>query len=141
MEDQEKNQALQLSEEIEADYANNVFFVGTVWDIKLLFGELNAGTQGIDWHTSITLPWAQAKLMSYYLQLNIAAHEAEGGKIPIPASMIPPEAPAIAPSNKDKPTASSVGGADQQSPEAIHGKPVVGKRRSDQTRSRSVGGR
>lgn len=72
-----------------SEYANVTNFQPTVWDLKIIFGELTANHHGVDWHTAITLPWAQAKLMSYFLQINIAAQEASEGKIKIPERMIP----------------------------------------------------
>ena len=89
---------------IESDYANNVYFVGTVWDLKVIFGELSPANQAVEWHTSITLPWAQAKLMAYYLGINIAAHEAHNGKVGVPEVMLPPEPPPIAEADKDNPS-------------------------------------
>lgn len=63
------------TEELTSDYANNTFLQPTIWDLKVLFGELTAQGKGIEWHTAITIPWAQAKLFSYYLQLNIESYE------------------------------------------------------------------
>jgi len=73
-------------------YANNTVFEGSIWDLKILFGELTAsqlGPKGVDWHTVITMPWAVAKLMSYYIQVNLAVYEHQHGKIKIPQGMIP----------------------------------------------------
>jgi hypothetical protein len=53
--------------EITSEYANNTFFEPTIWDLKILFGEFTGRTDSVDWHTSITLPWARAKLLAYYL--------------------------------------------------------------------------
>ena len=79
-------------EELSSDYANNVRFEASVWDLKLIFGEYsNSAPQNVEWHTSITIPWAQAKLMLYYLEANVIAHEAQVNKINIPQAMIPPE--------------------------------------------------
>ena len=75
MEEKKKVGPEGTADDITSDYANNVFFVGSIWDLKILFGELTAVEQQVDWHTAMTLPWAQAKLMSYYLQINIALHE------------------------------------------------------------------
>lgn len=79
-------------------YANNVRFEPTVWDLRILFGQLFSQTvaakPGISWHTDVTLPWVQAKLTHFYLGLNIALYEADNGKIKIPAAVLPPlEAP------------------------------------------------
>ena len=77
------------SVDLETDYANNTFFESSVWDLKLIFGEFTGRTNSVDWHTSITVPWAQAKLMAYYLNLNIAFHELNQGPIPIPSPVLP----------------------------------------------------
>jgi hypothetical protein len=76
-------------------YANNIQLELSVWDMKLVFGEFNqyagqqAGQEVVEQHTAITVPWAQAKLLSLYLQLNLAFHEKTNGKISIPPSLIP----------------------------------------------------
>lgn len=88
-------------DEITSDYANNVYYLGTIWDLKLLFGELSSIKGDIDWHTSITLPWAAAKLMSYYLTINVAAHEAQSGPIKVPKAMLPPPPPPIREEDKN----------------------------------------
>src|ERR1700733_9457104 len=76
--------------ELDSDYANNVFFEPSIWDLKLIFGEFSGRADAVDWHTSITLPWAQAKLLHYYLGLNISIHElANRSAIEIPAQMLP----------------------------------------------------
>ena len=95
----ESNDKLQFQrgfDELQSDYANNVAFESTVWDLKLLFGEYSDRLKGVEWHTSITVPWAQSKLMLYYLTLNIRFHELQGGQgINIPPGMTPkkPEPP------------------------------------------------
>jgi hypothetical protein len=82
---------IQPEEEMTADYANNTMFEPTVWDLKLIFGEYSQRAQSVEYHTSITIPWAQAKLLSYFLQANITAHEINFGKITIPNAVMPPE--------------------------------------------------
>ncbi len=82
------------NEEMTADYANNTMFEPTIWDLKLIFGEFSQRTNSVEWHTSITVPWAQVKLMIYYLQANVAAYEINAGKIKVPDPVIPPEWPA-----------------------------------------------
>ena len=52
-------------------YANNVRFEMTAWDLRMLFGQLMPSSEGkgqVDWHTDVTIPWAQAKLMHLYLR-------------------------------------------------------------------------
>lgn len=93
MEEPNKTQPQTEEEEFTSDYANNVLFVGNIWDLKILFGELSAIRPTVEWHTSITLPWELAKLMAYYLEINLAAREAAHGPIRVPRSMMPPEPP------------------------------------------------
>ncbi len=83
--------ALLLSENFSEDYANNVFFQLTWWDLKVLFGEFNQVRKppAVEYHTAITIPWSQAKIMSYFLQVQIAYYEATNGPIKIPSGAIP----------------------------------------------------
>jgi hypothetical protein len=83
--------AKRFFDELTTDYANNVAFESTVWDLKLIFGEYSDRDKSVEWHTSLTIPWAQAKLMQYYLQINIEIHERQHGQISVPNSMLPPE--------------------------------------------------
>ena len=67
-------------------YANNVRFEMTAWDLRILFGQLMPNSEGkgqVDWHTDVTLPWAQAKLMHLYLGMNLTLYERENGQITI----------------------------------------------------------
>jgi hypothetical protein len=80
------------SEDFLSRYANNVQFESSVWDLKLLFGQLQLppGEPGfVQHHTAMTLPWLQIKILSLYLQLNLLIHEALNGKIVIPQSVMP----------------------------------------------------
>jgi hypothetical protein len=75
-------------------YANNVRFEPSVWDLKLIFGELDqkgGGTEEVHLHTAITLPWPTVKLMLHYLQVNVAVHEKENGRITIVSRVWPPD--------------------------------------------------
>ena len=74
-------------------YANHVWYALTIWDLKLVFGQLDEidNTKFIEQHTAITLPWLQAKLMSYFLQVNVAIYEHQHGPIAIPPVVFPPE--------------------------------------------------
>ena len=74
-----------------SEYANNSHFEPSVWDLKILFGQLHpsSGKGSVDWHAAITMPWAQAKLLSYFLRVNIAVHEFRFGKIAIPEPVLP----------------------------------------------------
>ena len=64
----------------------------SVWDLKLIFGQLFKAENGkfdVDWQTEITMPWPQVKLFSYYLQANLALYEATNGTIRLPPSLHP----------------------------------------------------
>jgi hypothetical protein len=97
----------QQPDEIVSEYANNTTLEQTVWDLKLIFGEFSQRSNSIEWHTSITMPWAQAKLLAYYLQLNVEAWELRNGPIKIPDTMIP-EAPPILPEQEQDPAQRAV---------------------------------
>jgi len=58
-----RDMATGSDDELVADYANNTAFEQTIWDLKMIFGEYSQRAGGVDWHTSITVPWAQAKLL------------------------------------------------------------------------------
>ena len=77
--------------EFESAYANNSRFEPSIWDLKILFGQLcqHTGSGSMDWHTAITMPWMQAKVFAYYLSLNIAIHEMETGKIDVHPNVLP----------------------------------------------------
>jgi hypothetical protein len=86
-------------------YANNVFFESSLWDLRLIFGQndqqisLNAVVQ----HTAITMPWPQVKLMTYFMETCLLAHEIQNGRIQIPPNLIPP-VPAEPPKELQTPT-------------------------------------
>jgi len=77
-------------EHLRAVYANYVNFEISDLDLKILFGQLNRlGTKDVDWHTAVTMAWPQAKIMSYYLRVNLAIYEATRAVIKLPAAMLP----------------------------------------------------
>lgn len=98
----------ETSEDFVSDYANNVYLEPTIWDIKAIFGEFTAKTNSIEWHTSVTMPWALAKLLAYYLQINVLAHEIRTGKrIDIPDQM-KPAAPELSPEQQPDPVEQAI---------------------------------
>jgi hypothetical protein len=78
-------------EDFYSGYANNTLFEGTIWDLKIYFGQTDIaqGANVVVQHTAITLPWNYAKIFSYLLQTQIAAREAEDGRIPVPKHIVP----------------------------------------------------
>jgi hypothetical protein len=82
-----------------ADYANNSQLESSNWDLKITFGHVDQslGPNDVVQTTAITIPWAQAKVMHYYLSVHLIGHEAEMGRIVIPTGIIgkfPKEPPA-----------------------------------------------
>jgi len=84
-------------EDYESLYANSVYFQPSEWDLKLIFGEVDNdpkdGTTFVEQHTSISVPWLQAKLMNYYLTLQVGVYEMTHGEISVPQALIPTEYP------------------------------------------------
>lgn len=74
-------------------YTNNVQYQQSEWDLKLVFGQLDWSTDHyvVEQHTAITMAWLQARLMLYYLSIQVGVYEMSHGKIPIPAGAMPPE--------------------------------------------------
>ena len=62
----------------------------------MIFGILDQSGQNqlrVEQHTAMIIPWAQAKLLVYFIQLQIGAYEFQNGKISIPKTLLPPEVP------------------------------------------------
>jgi len=95
-EEQTQDQTLRLQrhENFENWYANNVQYHPSEWDLKMIFGQLDwpdGKTLVVEQHTGITVDWIQAKVMLYFLTLQVAVYELSHGKLQVPASVIPPE--------------------------------------------------
>ncbi len=90
-----------------AAYANNVQLQPSAWDIKLVFGELNQSVDNVtvEQHTSITIAWPEAKVLSYWLQIHVAAYEIENGKIQVPKGVVPPEPDPLTDEQRDNESA------------------------------------
>lgn len=86
-------------------YANNFQIERTIFDLKLIFGQLSesGGKLHVEQHSSVTLPWIQAKLLMYFLQMNIAGFEFQNGKIKIPTDLLPPPLPPLSPEQENDP--------------------------------------
>jgi hypothetical protein len=74
-------------------YANNVHFESSIWDFKMLFGQLDQ-SQGadhtvIEQHTAMTVPWLQVKLMAYFLTVNLTFHQNNNGLVRVPTGVLP----------------------------------------------------
>ena len=71
-------------------YANNVQFESSVWDLKLIFGQLDQANQCFEQHTAVTLPWLHAKIAAYFLVMNVLFHESQLGRLKMPTVVLPP---------------------------------------------------
>jgi hypothetical protein len=80
------------SEDFIVRYANNTYFEPSLYDLRLIFGQLDQklGTNVVTQHTSITLPWPQVKVALYFLANQLAAYEAGHGRVVIEHGIIPP---------------------------------------------------
>jgi hypothetical protein len=87
----------EMADDVSEAYANNIYYEASSWDLKLIFGQLDqsGGKAKIELHTAITIPWAQARLMIYWLRGHIEAHELVNGKIDFPPTVIPPPLPPL----------------------------------------------
>ena len=79
-------------ENFESLYANNVQFESSVWDLQLVFGQLDQSIPKaavVAQHTAITLPWPQATIAAYYLLINVIVQQSQNGPIQLPERVIP----------------------------------------------------
>ena len=81
----------QKRDDFTKSYANHVQLLSTNWDLELLFGQIDSsqGPNVVIQHESVTLPWAQAKLLLYFLRSHVEGHEAEFGRLVIPPGIVP----------------------------------------------------
>ncbi len=91
-------------------YANHCTFEGSHFDLKLILGILDQ--QGVnvevEQHTALTVSWIEAKLIAYFLQVQIAVYEEQNGKVKIPKDALPGVLPPLPEELKDDPTARKV---------------------------------
>jgi hypothetical protein len=69
-------------DDFQRSYANNVQLLSSNWDLEFIFGELDQsqGPNFVSQHTSISIPWPQAKVLLYFLSMHVSGHEAEFGR-------------------------------------------------------------
>jgi hypothetical protein len=79
-------------EDFRLEYANNIRFEPTVYDLKMVFGEtdLSTGTETVEQHMAVTLPWPFVKVLSYFLQIQLMVQERQNGPVGVPQTQIPP---------------------------------------------------
>jgi hypothetical protein len=92
------------SEEFENLYANNIIFESTLWDLRLIFGEVDLAAKQIVQHTAINIPWPQAKIATYYMLANLVIQQSLNGNVFLPPFLRPtrpnPSDPVNAPIDK-----------------------------------------
>jgi hypothetical protein len=95
------------SEDFMSYYANNVQIQANAFDMKVIFGLLDqsGGKVVVEQFAEVSMSWIEAKLLSFFLQTQIAAHELEDGKILIPPRILPEEVKALPPELADNPMA------------------------------------
>ena len=76
-------------EEFTSLYANNTQFESTLWDLKMLFGQVDLAKSAIEQHTAMALPWPHAKIAAYYMIVNVILHQSNNGNIFIPPNIVP----------------------------------------------------
>lgn len=91
-EKQKKGIVFTKTDDFRSEYANNSLLQVSNWDLKIIFGELDQskGPNDVIQKVAITLPWPQAKVLSYFLTLNLITHEAVNQREVIPSGIIPP---------------------------------------------------
>jgi hypothetical protein len=85
-------------------YANHVRFESTVFDLKVVFGQTdlsNPPHEVVFQHTAMTIPWADAKLILYYLTVQLIFQEADNGTVVVPPNQAPAPLPPLPPHLKN----------------------------------------
>ncbi len=84
-------------------YANSIILEQTAWDLKMTFGMLDGAA--VNQNLGISIPWPQAKLMLFWLRLQVESAEATVGvKIPLRSDILPPEPSVLTPEQEADPT-------------------------------------
>src|SRR5262245_7106151 len=79
-------------------YANNVRLETSVWDLRLILGALDQSDMNdvqVRVSGTVNIPWRQAKLLAYFMVMNMLYHEASNGHITLPAGLITQDFPVI----------------------------------------------
>jgi len=73
-------------------YANTSVLELSVYDLKILFGQIeqHTGRTVVDWHTAVTMPWMHVKILLYWLRLQLSWYEATYGTVKVPDVVRPP---------------------------------------------------
>jgi len=76
-------------ENFESWYANNIQLIPSEWDLRMLFGEVDFTQMIVQQHTAMTVTWLQAKLLLYFLTVQVGIYELMHKKIDVPPSVQP----------------------------------------------------
>jgi hypothetical protein len=83
------------TEDFALSYANNVRYEASVWDLKMIFGQLDQRAPEavvVEQHTAVTVTWQMAKLMAYFCTVNVVLNQIQtGAHIVVPPTVIPPK--------------------------------------------------
>jgi hypothetical protein len=88
-----KQLGVERSEDFVSYYANNTTVESSVWDLRILFGQIDQAAGKAIQSMSVTMPWNLAKLLVFHLQVQIAAYEIQHGKVSIADDIMPPPFP------------------------------------------------
>ena len=81
-------------------YANSVTAESTAWDLKLVFGQFDSvdNQQFNSQKLSVTMSFGLARLMVFWIESQIIAHEIETGtKVRLRDNVLPPALPPLPP--------------------------------------------
>jgi hypothetical protein len=87
------------SEEFENLWANNVLFESTLWDLRLIFGQVDLAAKQIVQHTAVNIPWPQVKIAAYFMLVNVVIQQSLNGNVFIPGYIVPPRPDPADPAN------------------------------------------
>jgi hypothetical protein len=86
-------------------YANNVVVDATAWDLTLTFGQFDKRPDGAkvnNQRLSVNMPFALAKLMLFWVELQILSHEVQTGqRVALRPSVLPDAPPPVDPGEPD----------------------------------------
>lgn len=89
MPDSIENLDFKRDEDFASLYANNLQFEASVWDLKMIFGQLDQAKSVVEQHTAMAISWPQAKITAYFVLLNVLIHQSQNGPIQLPSRVIP----------------------------------------------------
>jgi hypothetical protein len=87
-------------------YANSVIVESNIFDLKLIFGlydHRDPTKPVVGQFSSVNIPWSEVKLLMFWMQVHLAGHEKDNGKVKVPTGALPPEPPTALPPQFDNP--------------------------------------